>query len=641
MGVLINCLLLVTIALLVSCGGGGGGGAADTVDPVITALTGLPAAGNVSGTAALAVQASDDTAVTQITLSVDGTQVAQSAAATLNFSLDTTTLTNGAHTLVATARDAAGNTATQTVTFTVANGGGGGGTATLSGTVLIPAPGGGTEPGVGALVYVPARAGSAVGDPPAEESESFAYSEADGSFILAGLVPGPLTVNFELGLLEGSADVVIEDGDNELDPADSTLEEVADSDWATHLVTPQASENFKSIPHRAAVAMVSGRPAMCFIRNEGNVLDTLTYAIAPNADGSGVWTTVEVDTAFVIKAVSMLVVDGKPAIAFVASDPEEDFIRIALSSVPDGTSTWTSITVDQLSAVDNQAKRVEGPVSLALIGGRPAIAFSSIESVSGPILGVRKLHYAFTNSTNGAGSWAVTAVDEALGGFYVAIGAPAPTAISLAEVAGKPCIAFNYSETTEVGIAEAVAELRYYIGDSPALLGGWREVTVDLDNRGTGASLAVVDGRPAITFIPDDAAAAPSASVSYAFSSQVDGGGGWATLPIEVSAPGFVLEPNSRTILTTVGDGWAMFACTVIDPAAPDVNAILIANSYRDSDDATFSDSFHISDPQLPEPLNATQQVLAGLVDHANSSAVGYAAVTGTGVTTIAFTTLK
>jgi hypothetical protein len=73
----------------------------------------------------------------------------------------------------------------------------------------------------------------------------------------------------------------------------------------------------------------------------------------------------------------------------------------------------------------------------------------------------------------------------------------------------------------------------------------------------------------------------------------------------------------------------------------PNVNGILVASSFSDVDDATFADSFFVDEPRLPDPLNATEQILSGLIDHGNVPGVGYAAITGTSVVTFAYTTLE
>ncbi|MGQ0651778.1 MAG: Ig-like domain-containing protein, partial [Betaproteobacteria bacterium] len=80
-----------------------------------------PAAGTVSGTVNYAVNATDDKAVTRVVFKVGGTTIADKTAAPWSGSLNTTTLTNAAHSLTATAYDAEGLNTTATVSLNVSN----------------------------------------------------------------------------------------------------------------------------------------------------------------------------------------------------------------------------------------------------------------------------------------------------------------------------------------------------------------------------------------------------------------------------------------------------------------------------------------------------------------------------------------
>lgn len=108
-------------------GAGGGGGGGDTTPPTATITS--PAAGaTVTGTISVAVTASDNVGVARVDLLVDGAVRGSDSSAPFAVALDTTALSNGAHTLAARAVDAAGNAGTSaSVAVTVQNGGGGGG----------------------------------------------------------------------------------------------------------------------------------------------------------------------------------------------------------------------------------------------------------------------------------------------------------------------------------------------------------------------------------------------------------------------------------------------------------------------------------------------------------------------------------
>ncbi len=91
--------------------------ATDTTPPTVSASeTGT------SGTITLSATASDNVGVTNVEFYVDGTLKGNKATSPYSIALDSTTLTNGAHSLIAKAFDAASNSANSaTVSFTVSN----------------------------------------------------------------------------------------------------------------------------------------------------------------------------------------------------------------------------------------------------------------------------------------------------------------------------------------------------------------------------------------------------------------------------------------------------------------------------------------------------------------------------------------
>jgi len=92
----------------------------DTTPPAVSFSS--PAAGaTVSLTFSVQVTASDNVGVNLVSLSVDGTLVGGDNAAPYTFSWNTTAASNGTHTLMATASDAAGNTTNTSITVSVNN----------------------------------------------------------------------------------------------------------------------------------------------------------------------------------------------------------------------------------------------------------------------------------------------------------------------------------------------------------------------------------------------------------------------------------------------------------------------------------------------------------------------------------------
>ncbi|MCP3104951.1 PHB depolymerase family esterase [Myxococcus sp. K15C18031901] len=95
----------------------------DTTPPTV-AVTAPSSGSTVSGAVTVAVSATDAVGVAKVELLVDGVAVATDAAAPYEFSWDSKTVANGAHTLGARAYDAAGNQATDNATaVTVSNSG--------------------------------------------------------------------------------------------------------------------------------------------------------------------------------------------------------------------------------------------------------------------------------------------------------------------------------------------------------------------------------------------------------------------------------------------------------------------------------------------------------------------------------------
>lgn len=111
----VNAAKAVSLAL-----NDGGTSTADTTPPTISFNSPTNGA-TVSGSISVQVAASDDTGVSSVTLYLDGTAVASASAAPYTFAWNTTAVSNGTHTLKAVAADAAGNTASASISVTVSN----------------------------------------------------------------------------------------------------------------------------------------------------------------------------------------------------------------------------------------------------------------------------------------------------------------------------------------------------------------------------------------------------------------------------------------------------------------------------------------------------------------------------------------
>ncbi len=92
----------------------------DTTAPTVSISSPSDGA-TVSGVVTVNVTAGDDTGVTSVTLSVDSAVIGSDTTAPYTFNWDSTTSSNGLHTVSATASDSAGNSSTSSITITVNN----------------------------------------------------------------------------------------------------------------------------------------------------------------------------------------------------------------------------------------------------------------------------------------------------------------------------------------------------------------------------------------------------------------------------------------------------------------------------------------------------------------------------------------
>jgi hypothetical protein len=96
------------------------GGTADTQAPSVTVTN--PANGaTVSGTVSVTASASDNVGVTKVEFFVDGSLKSTDTSSPYSYSWDTTAVSNGGHSVMAKAYDAAGNTNSDTNSVTVSN----------------------------------------------------------------------------------------------------------------------------------------------------------------------------------------------------------------------------------------------------------------------------------------------------------------------------------------------------------------------------------------------------------------------------------------------------------------------------------------------------------------------------------------
>jgi Concanavalin A-like lectin/glucanases superfamily/Bacterial Ig domain len=193
---------------------GASAAACDTTPPQVAVTA--PAAGEVSGTVAVAASASDDEALAGVQFRLDGAALgAEDTAAPYSVSWSTPATPNGPHTLTAVARDASGNLrASEPVAVTVANSApppGAGLVAAYSfyegaGTAVLDSSGRGNAGTVAGASWAAGRFGSALSfdgvDDRVDVADSAALDLTNGMTLEAWVYPTALGSNWRTAVLK-------------------------------------------------------------------------------------------------------------------------------------------------------------------------------------------------------------------------------------------------------------------------------------------------------------------------------------------------------------------------------------------------------------------------------------------------------
>jgi len=236
--------------------------------------------------------------------------------------------------------------------------------------------------------------------------------------------------------------------------------------WTTSTVASTGS-----VGQHCWLAEISGKPAIAYYDATNG---DLKFAINAAADGSGSWTITDIEAgADDFGRLAVLgVVDGRPAAAYIDWTLNE--LRFAINSAANGSGSWTTYLVVSVGAAILN-------VSMATIGGRPAIAYYDSTDLK------------FVRASNAGGTAWGSPVTASAGVFCDYRG------VSLAEVSGKPAIA--YCDTS------AVNGLSYVRANDDAGASWGTPTTCDSNINCTYAvSLVVVDGKPAVGYARANAA---------------------------------------------------------------------------------------------------------------------------------------
>jgi PKD repeat protein len=258
----------------------------------------------------------------------------------------------------------------------------------------------------------------------------------------------------------------------------STPDGASALDWTSITVDPYGVTGYNP-----SLAQINGKPAIVYGLYSGAVL----YALSSSATGASPadWSRITIASGFAdngpnADTYSLLQVDGKPALSFSNYLVGQVVLQYLFSSTSDGASPgdWQIITVDDSSLF------VGSGSSMALIAGKPAIAYG--ELYSGYPL---KYTHSSTVGGTGAPDWSRLFADNVFGWDQTM-----RARMSLAQIAGKPAIAYVDNVHHYPRIAASSSPDGAAPGDWSSSIASGEMV------RALGCSLAEVSGRAALAY---------------------------------------------------------------------------------------------------------------------------------------------
>ncbi len=282
----------------------------------------------------------------------------------------------------------------------------------------------------------------------------------------------------------------------------------------------------------SSVLDLGGRPAIAYY-GSGN---SLKFLLSDKVDGRGSWFTNTVATGSIGLYTSMILVDGKPAIATCTGDGNT--LVYAYSSTSSGLDSWSTVIVDNSSLVGAYC-------SMQLVDGMPAIAY--YDTTAG------HLKFARASALDGSGAWAIDVVDD--GGGAANVG----RYCSMAIVGGRPAVSY-YDATS--------GDLKYARASSADGSGAWTIQTIDsVNDAGYWTGLAVIGGKPAIAYSENN-----GGTLKYAAATTTDGSGAWNVSTVWASSGvnASLMEWNGRPLISARTVAGGRFAAGIWYNAQPD-----------------------------------------------------------------------
>jgi len=295
-------------------------------------------------------------------------------------------------------------------------------------------------------------------------------------------------------------------------------------------------------------------------------VDTVAVLVMAD-DGTGTWTSASprpVDGALVGEYSSMAIVAGRPAMSYVDDDTNQlKFVRAA-----DATgATWQAPVF-----VEDVAGSVETYTSLVVVNGNPAITWFD----------TLNLHLRYIRATDPQGSAWGPRVD-------VDINPTVGMFCSMAIVSGNPAIAYRDG-------GNGNGDLKFARATTVDGSGSWTTMTVDADpiqDRGNGASLSIIEGKPAIAYLDVTsnslyyvrAANAVGTIWGTPDSPSAFGAGGWASLLEVDGLPAVAYEDMTdgslifaRCFNLDGGIGWPVMTLDSLGTVTGEYNSLALIN---------------------------------------------------------------
>lgn len=236
------------------------------------------------------------------------------------------------------------------------------------------------------------------------------------------------------------------------------------SSWGTPVTVDGAGEVPFYSSRSVALVVVEGCPAIAYY-DHANA--RLKYVRAVDSAGSSWGTPITVVSGNLRIWISLTMVEGQPAISYLDFYSQRLMYVRADDAV--GSSWRTPITVDHVGDVGKYA-------SMAVVGDRPAIAYKDNTHTG-------DLKYVCAADATGA-SWGTPITVDSAGNVG--------NWLSMAVVNGRPAIAYDDLTTVNYNLKYAYAD------DATGASWGTPATVESAGHVGHWASLAMVDGRPAI-----------------------------------------------------------------------------------------------------------------------------------------------